>query len=366
MRMLHRAGLSVLLPVILVGAVGLTGCHSGGSQEAAVAGGVSPWQDDLRGDLNGNGQPDITDAIGILRIVVGFDAANALADCDCDGATGVTDAIVLLRCIVGLREWPIVCGADPVLGDEKVGPDGQTLVWVPGGSFMMGCDLYYGTEEPVHQVTLDGFWLGKCEVTNAQYATFLNAVQPGTIAPWLDLGQPACQIERTEPGGVYYALPGLEQYPVVAVSWEGARAYCEHYGYSLPTEAQWEYGAAGPEANKYPWGAEWDGSKLCYWDNTGPYGEAFPVGSLPAGASWCGARDMVGNVWEWCNDWYSGTYYATSPEQNPPGPADGTYKTLRGGSWYNSAVDDHRCQMRYMGQTFMRNNRFGFRCVMPR
>ena len=363
MRMLQCAGLSVLLLIVLMVGAGLIGCHSGGGKGADVTGGVSPWQEDLRGDLNGNGQPDITDAIGILRVVVGLDPANALADCDCDSATGVTDAIVLLRCIVGLRAWPIVCGGDPVLGDEKLGPDGQTLVWVPGGSFMMGCDEFYGTEQPVHRVTLDGFWLGKCEITNAQYATFLNVVQPGSIAPWLDLGGGACQIERI--GGVYQPIAVWAQYPVVAVSWEGARVYCEHYGYSLPTEAQWEYGAAGPDAHKYPWGTEWDGSKLCYWDNTGPYGEAFPVGSLPAGASWCGARDMAGNVWEWCSDWYSGTYYATSPEQNPTGPAEGTYKILRGGSWYFSAVDDHRCQMRYMGQTFMMNGRFGFRCVMP-
>ncbi len=344
---------------------GIAGCHSEGGGSAIPAAvspsSIAPSQGGLRGDLNGSGTPDITDAVGILRIIVALDPANALADCDCDGLTGITDAIALLRCLVGLAEWPIVCECPP--GEETIGPDGQTFVWVPGGSFMMGSAAGREDEAPVHQVTLDGFRIGKHEVTNDAYAAFLNDAQPADVSQWLDIDSWDCGIVFFE--GVYQAKAQLGQHPVVMVTWHGAVAYCEHYGYRLPTEAEWEYAAAGPGARVYPWGNEWDGGKCCHWGNRGPLGETFAVASFPAGVSWCGALDMAGNVWEWCSDWYSATYYTQSPAANPTGPDGGGDRVLRGGSWYNNydTEDYFRCAVRLYYFPTNRYDRYGFRCA---
>ncbi len=312
MHVTHLHRLCALIVVLLL-AIGLSGCHSGAERTVAPTA-IAPAaavvsQSGLLGDLNGNGTPDVADAIGILRIVVGLDAGNPLADCDGDGGAGVGDAIALLRCVVGLADWPIG-GGEP--GQEMVGPDGQTLVWVPGGSFMMGSNTD-SDEQPIHRVTLDGFWIGQCEVTNAQYQAFCDATGRTSL-------------EDSNQGGGQ---------PVLYVGWSEAQAYCEYYGYSLPTEAQWEYAARGPDAWVYPWGNEWDAQKCCNWENwiRGDY-RTYPVGSFPAGVSWCGALDMAGNVSERCADWYSATYYEVSPELNPPGPVGGAWRVCRGGSWY--------------------------------
>ncbi len=321
---LHRLCALALMVVVVSSIVGCGGeGNSSLARSASAEDAVSVSQAGLRGDLNGSGTPDVADAIGILRIVVGLDANNPLADCDGNGTVGVADAIMLLRCVVGLDDWPID-GEDPVLGDEMTGPDGQTLVWVPAGSFMMGSENEWAgvDERPVHRVTLDGFWIGQCEVTNAQYQAFCDATG------------------RAFPSGSDQG----DDHPVVGVSWYDAKEYCDHYGYALPTEAQWEYAARGPAAPGYPWGDTWHELWCCNWYNKGPGGETFPVGSFPAGASWWGALDMAGNVWEWCADRYSSSYYQISPELNPPGPESGTYWVLRGGAW---GSDDGFCRAGY-------------------
>ncbi len=337
-RQLLVAGLWVGLASI---AVCLTGCHGSGTPPVAAASHVDTTQAGLRGDLNGSGTPDVADAIGILRIVVGLDAANALADCDGNGTVGVADAIVLLRCVVGLDDWPIGGGTDPF--DEMIGPDGQTLVWVPAGSFMMGSNKY-SNEQPIHQVTLDGFWIGQCEVTNDQYQAFCDATG------------------RTFPSG---STEG-DDHPVVYVSWYDAEAYCDHYGYALPTEAQWEYAARGPGVPVYPWGDTWDQNKCCNWDNKGPAGRTYPVGSFPTGASWCGALDMAGNVWEWCADWYAGGYYSVSPELNPRGPESGSNRVLRGGSWDDRSLNYCRATSRLYNSPSLTYYNYGFRVSRSR
>jgi formylglycine-generating enzyme required for sulfatase activity len=360
-------GLTLLLAILLAG--NLLGCSgSGGSKatpqavssSANSAQAVSPSQGGLLGDLDGDGEPTVGDAIRILRIVVGLDADDECADANQNDSTDVGDAIMVLRCVVGLDDWPIGECGDP--GEETTGPDGQTLVLVPGGSFMMGSEEYdeYPWEQPVHQVTLTGFWIGKCEVTNDQYATFLNEVQPANVLDWLDIDE--CGIEYV--AGTYRSKSQLGPHPVFRVNWYGAVAYCEHYGYALPTEAQWEYAAAGPNARTYPWGDVWDEGKCCNANNQGPFDTTFPVGSFPAGASWCGALDMAGNLWEWCADWYSETYYDVSPELNPAGPAEGIDKVLRGGSWGNSSPTRwFRCaNRRNLDPDYLGSYR-GFRCA---
>jgi len=213
------------------------------------------------------------------------------------------------------------------VGEEIVGPDGGTLVWVPAGSFRMGSteeDVRYAigrldgqrneAEAPVHHVRISkGFWLGQCEVTNGRYRAYCQAT--GTAFP-----------EKSDQP---------DDHPVGAVSWAEAAAYCHHYGLVLPTEAQWEYAARGSENRWFPWGNQWDAAKCCYSRRKGPGGKTFAVGSFPEGASWCGALDLAGNIQEWCQDWYDRLYYADSPEDDPEGPGSGEYRCARGGGYGN-------------------------------
>ncbi len=195
-------------------------------------------------------------------------------------------------------------------GEEIVGPDGGRMVWVPAGEFLMGSADGAADERPAHRVRLSrGFWLAKTEVT---------------VARW----QRYCQ-QAGVPLTAEILTP--EDHPMWGVSWQDVQRYCSFYGLALPTEAQWEWAARGPEGRRYPWGNQWDPARCCNQDNPGPEGVTCPVGSFPAGASWCGALDMAGNLAEWCADWYSEAYYATSPEVDPQGPAQGTERVWRGG-----------------------------------
>jgi len=201
-------------------------------------------------------------------------------------------------------------------GEEREGPDGGTYVWVPPGEFMMGSEDTWGDDDqgPVHRVRITrGFWLGKHEVTNAQYRGFC---------------------ETTRRGFPFDSDQG-DDHPVVEVTWDDAKAYCDHYGLRLPTEAEWEYAASGAEGRRWPWGDEWDTEKCCNcWSRSlAPGGKTCRVGSFSTDASWCGALDLAGNVEEWCSDWYGRDYYAESPIADPPGPQTGKLRVLRGGSW---------------------------------
>lgn len=201
-------------------------------------------------------------------------------------------------------------------GEEIVGPDGGKMVWVPAGEFLMGAGDGRADEKPVHQVRISkGFWLSKLEMTIAQWKRY-------------------CQ-EAKVPLTKHIFTP--DNHPMSGVSWHDVRAYCRFYGMALPTEAQWEWAARGPEGRKYPWGNQWDPARCSNNDNRAPEEFTFPVGSFPTGASWCGALDMAGNLAEWCEDWYSETYYANSPGVDPQGPAAGTEKVWRGGYCWGHA-----------------------------
>jgi formylglycine-generating enzyme required for sulfatase activity len=240
--------------------------------------------------------------------------------------------------------------------DEIIGPDGGRYVWVPEGQFTMGStdeEIEYVVkgglaggsdwvpcEKPAHLVTITrGFWLGKCEVTNAQYRAFCEAT--GTAFPPVS-DQP-------------------EDHPVVNMYWEEAKAYCNHFGMRLPTEAEWEYAARGPQGWRWPWGDDWDDAICCTTSNRGPEGSTFPVGMFPDGASWCGALDLAGNVEEWCADWFDAGYYAVSPATDPAGPRTGTERVIRGGShrfrpWNSRAA--------YRGRAGCGTIDLGFRAVI--
>jgi serine/threonine-protein kinase len=287
--------------------------------------------------------------------------------------------------------------ANASLGDTWTRPaDEMVMVYVPAGAFEMGsteaqfqetveqcvdagnerddCEGWFGDEKPAHTVSLDGFWIDKYEVTNAQFAAFLNEEgnQEEGGATWLALGSDDCLIEKS--GGEFQPKSGYADHPVVDVSWYGARAYAEWVGGQLPSEAEWEYAARGSEGQIYPWGNEFDGTRLNFcdvncahdWRATGyddGYEETAPVGSFPDGASWCGALDMAGNVWEWVADWYDGDYYARSPSENPGGPEYGSLRVVRGGAFYNTEFGV-RCAVRLNGHPHARTNSGGFRVVV--
>ncbi len=256
----------------------------------------------------------------------------------------------------------------PVAGDTWTRPeDGMVMLYVPGSGFRMGstdaehdatlelCSEEHGylcerwwfeDEQPDHDVYLDAYWIDRTEVTNAQFAAFLNqrGNQEEGGVPWLDLGDEDCLIEGVS--RAFQPKSGYGDHPVIEVTWYGAGAYCEWAGGRLPTEAEWEYAARGPERLVFPWGNEFDCAMGNFDDETAldPYvvsgGEGCdgyprtaPVGSFPSDRSWIGALDLSGNVWEWVGDWFDAEYYERSPLENPAGPSSGQYRVLRGGSW---------------------------------
>ena len=187
----------------------------------------------------------------------------------------------------------------------------------------MGSNDGDSNERPVHTVYLDGYYISKYEITNAQYKKFCDETGRGY---------------PKDPGysGMSNYFTNYPNYPVVNVNWNDAKAYCDWAGLKLPTEAQWEKGARGTDARKYPWGNDEPGTdRANYSGRSDGYKYTSPIGYYPKGQSPYGLMDMAGNVWEWCNDWYDANYYSGSPSSNPRGPSSGTNKVLRGGSWNN-------------------------------
>ena len=236
--------------------------------------------------------------------------------------------------------------------------DGMVMVYVLAGDLTMGstdaqveqayqlCRNHdsncprniFEVEGPAHPVALDGFWIDRTEVTNAQYQ---RCVEAGKCAP----------SEYKDDA----RFNGGDQ-PVVGALWSDADGYCRWAGARLPSEAEWEYAARGPESRLYPWGSEWDASKA----NVKGLFQTAPVGSYPAGTSWAGALDLAGNAWEWVADWYGP--YPSGRQVNPTGPASGEYRVLRGGSF---DVEPYYARGTYRlkeGTNFKYSN-YGFRCA---
>jgi formylglycine-generating enzyme len=224
---------------------------------------------------------------------------------------------------------------------------------IPGGTFLMGDDST-GTpvdEQPAHPVGVGAFEISQYEVTNRQYLKFLTEYKSDVVKDGEFAGEP--MIVETDNGlrmlhDKWTADGGFEDYPVRNVTWYGANEFCRHYGYRLPTEAEWEFVArvggkkvqfgtgkdiADPnDMNYYPAGdSVFASGELARW---GP--RLSRVGMYPPNG--LGVYDMSGNVWEWCQDWYSDRYYAKlkdSYKANPAGPWFGIRKVIRGGGFGN-------------------------------
>ena len=273
------------------------------------------------------------------------------------------------------------------LGDTQLrGIDGMLMVFVPGGTFTMGSNPAIDAdaeldEQPQHQVALNSFWMDQTEVTNAQFDLFVRETNYETTAESAGTGwiltnsswQETAGADWQHPSGAQSNIFGLDDHPVVLVSWNDANAYCTWAGGTLPTEAQWEYAARGTDGRIYPWGNNFDGAQVnscdtncnLSWSNLSNdgYSRTSPVGTY-SGDSWVKAEDMGGNAREWVSDWYDSDYYFDSPRDNPTGPSGGEYKVLRGGSW-GSGYNFVRTTIRNIREPDYRSDVVGFRCVVP-
>ncbi len=234
------------------------------------------------------------------------------------------------------------------------------MIFVEGGSFQMGSNDGGEDEQPVHEVVLDDFYIDEHEVTNVQYAQFLNDNTTGEIDKWINLegssGSEKCRIVKN--GDIFEVENGYENNPVIYVSWYGADAYAKWAGKRLPTEAEWEYAAKGGQAsNNYTYSGSNDIEEVAWYDSNSN-SQTHEIKTKKPNE--LGIYDMSGNVYEWCADWYDADYYKNSPRQNPQGLSSGASRVLRGGSWYN---DDSYCRPSNRGYYYP-DNRYdlnGFR-----
>ena len=234
------------------------------------------------------------------------------------------------------------------------------LALMPGGTYKMGSTAARaGDQGPAHDVTLDAFWIGKTEVTVAQFSAFVDATGHKTT---MESGK--LRLLRR----YSWREPGIEQSddcPVVDVSWDDAVAFCDWastttgMAVSLPTEAQWEYACRAGTSTQWSFGSSESELAEYAWFNRNAERRTRPVGGLKPNP-W-GLYDMHGNVWEWCHDFHDKTYYARSPDTNPTGPETGTLHVIRGGSWQFTGGYTTSCMRD--GYADPRMN-IGFRVVM--
>jgi formylglycine-generating enzyme required for sulfatase activity len=269
------------------------------------------------------------------------------------------------------------------LAKPKPPPD---MVFIPAGEFVMGSDegdeMADSDEFPQRLIYLDSFYIDKYEVTNEQFARFVEATGYLTDAERQGWGYTLTKRGWDKVNGADWRHPygpGSDirdkmNHPVVLVSWNDADAYCRWAGKRLPTEAEWEKAARGTDGRRFPWGnTSPESKKLNFCDSNcdftwreegidDGYKHTAPVGSYTAGASPYGVLDMAGNVWEWVADWYD--HYNPSPGPNPQGPKSGKCKVARGGAWTSSELDV-RSANRVCGLPFNRIAFTGFRCAWP-
>lgn len=310
--------------------------------------------------------------------------------------------------------------------DRQADAEGD-MAWIAGGTFRMGSDRHYPEEAPSHRVSVDGFWIDKTPVTNGQFKAFVNATgrvttaqivpnpedYPGALSEMIYAGSLVfSRPQRLEdprdwsqwwsfmkganwrrPYGPKSNIKGLDDHPVVHVSYGDAIAYANWAGKDLPTEAEWEYAARGGlEGEDYPWGSHFapEGKHMANtWQGIFPvenrcedgYERTSPVTAFPANPF--GLHDMIGNVWEWTSDWWSNRHTSDEPKaccipKNPRGgPESASHdpsqprieiprKVLKGGSHLCAPnyCRRYRPAARHAEPIDTSTSHVGFRCVI--
>lgn len=244
--------------------------------------------------------------------------------------------------IYRLKEWELVGNKLRLMPHIAVNlKDGSILVRIPAGEFDMGDGK--DSDCPKHKVELSEYWIGIYCVTNRQYERFV------------------ADTNHRAPDNGLWQDPGEADHPVVTVSWDDCAAYATWAGLSLPTEAQWEKAARGPNGLIYSWGNRWDQKKCRNSTNKG-IGTTAAVWEYPNGTSGYGTVQQCGNVWEWCSDKYESDYYGKSPGKDPGGSQTGSSRVFRGGSWHNCYMSNFRGGHRNSNDPSRVGNR-GFRLV---
>lgn len=281
-------------------------------------------------------------------------------------------------------------------------PSRPEMALLEGGEFLMGDTdswAYPGDGEgPLRRIRLDPFWIDRSALSNAEFAAFVEetghvteaerfgwsfvfaGLLPDDFAPTRGVAHAPWwrQVEEADwrcPEGPQSGLDGRTDHPVLHVSWNDARAYCEWAGKRLPSEAEWEYAARGGfEGQPFPWGDELEPGgehRMNVWQGAFPgentcadgfYGTC-PVGAYPANGY--GLHNMTGNVWEWCADWYSPDFHTRDRRTNPHGPPGGTHRSTRGGSYlcHHSYCRRYRVAARNSLEPESTTGNTGFRCA---
>jgi formylglycine-generating enzyme required for sulfatase activity len=259
------------------------------------------------------------------------------------------------------------------------------MIAIPGGKFYMGSDERdaIDRERPAHQVTLAPYCMDEYEVTTTSYKACSDkgeCKRAGKENEWTaitkkerEVFDPLCNARDPE---------GKAQHPINCVDWDMATKFCTVAGKRLPTEAEWEFAARGPDGRKYPWGDETPtaehlnacGTECVAWGKAhgqdlramyaadDGHATTAPVGSYPAGRSRYGVHDVVGNVWEWTADFYAD--YTKDEQISPKGPAHGERRVIRGGAWNGSEPAWVRPTFRYHDVPTKRSYGIGFRCAL--
>ena len=267
--------------------------------------------------------------------------------------------------------------ATPARGQARTDSAGVEQVWVPAGTFSMGTSAAQADEiakqrppsfvaralpsqQPQHSVRLtSGYWIDRYEVTNAAFQAFVDAGGYRQQAYWSDAGRQWLQRQPPHTACSDARAKERPREPCVRVTWYEAEAYARWRGGRLPTEAEWEYAARGPESTVYPWGNGFDADKANVVNSTG----VRAVGSYPAGVSWVSAHDLAGNAMEWVQDWLDPRYYQSSPSDDPPGPATGKIKIEKGGWWGSNPFVARAAYRHFEDPPEYADEHIGFRIV---
>lgn len=361
-RVVWFAGGGAVVALVAVAVLALAGVFRGTSAA------------DEEADLAGEPSPEVTQEsvlteeeppVEMTEAVTPVEEQAAAATMTVEEATPqpVEEVPVTEACLLG---YDLAC---PMTANNLWTPTfhafgGVEMGLVPAGCFMMGSQSGDEDEVPVSEQCIAApFWIDIYETTNAQFAEFLNRAGNQTVGGsdyrWLDAEAEGVQIVQSD--GTWAPVGSYANRPVVGISWYGAAAYCESRGARLPTEAEWEYAARGPDGLTYPWGDSLVGDNVVYHRNSGD--ETAEVGSRPGGVSWVGAMDMSGNVWEWVSSRYEPyPYDATDGREADGTDYDNALRVLHGGSY--ASEDNIRGAGRSSGNPFLAySTSGGVRCA---